>query len=180
MNSQTQEAPRRQDVRADRRRLARFTAYLGCAGAIGYGALKAVWAAGGTLGLRDPAQFSVAPRSITGPARVFDYWGTPVLAGIAVVILLGLVYPWGQRPIVRPLLRTLAWAGTAVAVWGVAGLGLMVAYYAGHVGSDRLGAIAPATFVFVYVCFLVLGVGFGVTAWLTRGRTTPRDEGGSR
>jgi hypothetical protein len=26
----------------------------------------------------------------------------------------------------------------------------------------------PGTFVFVYLCFLVLGVAFGVTAWLTR------------
>lgn len=44
----------------------------------------------------------------------------------------------------------------------------MIRYFAGDLSSDRLGAIHPATFVFVYVCFLVLGVAFGMTAWLTR------------
>ena len=59
-------------------------------------------------------------------------------------------------------------------VAGVGGLILMIQYYAGDLSPDRLVdqaghvAIQPATFVFVYICFLVLGVAFGVTAWLTR------------
>jgi hypothetical protein len=101
----------------------------------------------------------------TGMQRLFDYWGTPVLAGLAVVILLGLVYPWGNVAIGRPLLRALAWAG---ALLTVAELILTIRYFAGDLGSDRLGGIHPATLVFVYICFLVLGVAFGVTAWLTR------------
>ena len=106
--------------------------------------------------------------------RLFDYWGTPILAGLAVVILLGLVYPWGNVRIVRPVLRALAWAGSLLTVAGVGGLILTIQYYAGDLSPDRLVdraghvAIQPATFVFVYVCFLVLGLAFGVTAWLTR------------
>lgn len=84
------------------------------------------------------------------------------------VILLGLVYPWGNVIILRPLLRTLAWAGSLVAVAGVAGLILVIRYFAGDLGGDRLGAIQPAAYLFVYACFLVLGLAFGVTAWLTR------------
>jgi hypothetical protein len=51
---------------------------------------------------------------------------------------------------------------------------MIIRYYAGDLNPDRLvdqaghAAIQPATFVFVYVCFLVLGLAFGVTAWLTR------------
>lgn len=143
-------------------------AYLGCAGAIGYGALKLVWALGGTVGLRDPGRFRVAPESITGAGRFFDYWGTPILAGVAVVILLGLVYPWGNVAIVRPLLRTLAWAGSLLAVAGVAGLIVTIQDFADDPGNDRLDGIHPGTFLFVYVCFLTLGLAFGATAWLTR------------
>jgi hypothetical protein len=53
-------------------------------------------------------------------------------------------------------------------VAGVAGLIVMIQYFAGDGGGDRLGGIHPATYVFVYSCFLVLGLAFGVTAWLTR------------
>ena len=149
-------------------------ACLGCAAALGYGVLKLVWSLGGTVGLRHPERLRVAPPGITGLGRLFDYWGTPVLAGLAVVILLGLVYPWGNVRILRPLLRALAWAGSLLTVAGVGGLIVMIQYFAGHLNPDRLVdqaghvAIQPATFVFVYVCFLVLGLAFGVTAWLTR------------
>jgi hypothetical protein len=108
------------------------------------------------------------PAGVTGVARLFDYWGTPILAGLAVVILLGLVYPWGNVIIVRPLLRALAWAGSLLAVAGVAGLIWTIRYFAGGLSSDRLGGIHPVTFLFVYTCFLLLGVAFGLTAWLTR------------
>lgn len=141
-----------------------MVAYLGCAGALGYGVLKAIWSLGGTVGLRDPGRFRVAPESVTGVQRLFDYWGTPILAGLAVVILLGLVYPWGNVRILRPLLRALAWAGSLVGVAGVAGLIVTIRDF----GGDRLGAIHPAAYLFTYVCFIVLGLAFGVTAWLTR------------
>ncbi len=50
----------------------------------------------------------------------------------------------------------------------MAGLVLVILYFVGDLSKDRLGAIQPGTFVLVYVCFLVLGLAFGVTAWLTR------------
>ena len=170
MAATKQAAPQRPGIPADRQRHAQRVAYLGCAAALGYGVLKLVWSLGGTIGLRHHERLHVAPAGVTGLGRLFDYWGTPILAGLAVVILLGLVYPWGNAPIVRPLLRALAWAGTLVTVAGVGGLILMIQYYAGDLSPDRLVdqaghvAIQPATFVFVYICFLVLGV----TAWLTR------------
>jgi hypothetical protein len=143
-------------------------AYLGCAAALGYGVLKLVWSLGGTVGLRDPEVLRASLTATTGVQRFFDYWGTPILAGLAVVILLGLVSPWGNVMIVRPLLRTLAWAGSLVGVAGVAGLIATFRYFPADLGNDRLGGIHPATYLFVYVCFLVLGLAFGVTAWLTR------------
>ena len=130
--------------------------------------LKLVWSLGSTVGLRDPERFRPAPEGITGVGRFFDYWGTPILAGLAVVILLGLVYPWGNVAILRPLLRTLAWAGSLLALVGVAGLIVTIQYFTGDLSNDRLGGIHPLTFLFVYACFLVLGLAFGVTAWLTR------------
>jgi hypothetical protein len=143
-------------------------AYLGCAAALGYGVLKAVWSLGGTIGLRHPEVLRASLMATTGGQRFFDYWGTPILAGLAVVILLGLVYPWGNVTILRPLLRALAWAGSLVAVPGAAGLIVTIQYFAGGLDPGRLGGIHPGTFLFVYACFLVLGLAFGVTAWLTR------------
>jgi hypothetical protein len=163
-----QAAPERPGVRADRQRRARRMACLGCAAALGYGVLKLVWSLDGTVGLRDPEVLRASLTATTGVQRFFDYWGTPILAGLAVVILLGLVSPWGNVAIVRPLLRALAWAGTLVGVAGVAGLIVTIQYFAGDLSNDRLGGIYPATYLFVYVCFLVLGLAFGVTAWLTR------------
>jgi hypothetical protein len=161
-------AHRRPRVTADRQRRARRVAYLGCAAALGYGVLKLAWSLGGTVGLRDPEVLRHSLMATTGVTRFFDYWGTPILAGLAVVILLGLVYPWGNVIIVRPLLRALAWAGSLLAVAGVAGLIWTIRYFAGGLSSDRLGGIHPVTFLFVYTCFLLLGVAFGLTAWLTR------------
>ena len=129
----------------DRQRRARQMAYLGCAGALGYGGLKVVWALGGTVGLSDPKHFRLAPAGLTAAQRYFDYWGTPILAGLAMVILLGLVYPWGNVMILRPLLRTLAWAGSLLAVVGVDGLILTIRYFAGDLSVDRLGGLEPGS-----------------------------------
>jgi hypothetical protein len=91
--------------------------------------------------------------------------------GLGVVILLGLVYPWGKKRILRPLLRTLGWAGSLMAVVGVYGLILTILYYyAGDHGALGLGDLHPGSYLFTYICFLKLGVGFAGTAWLTRRR----------
>jgi hypothetical protein len=159
------------DVPADRQRHAKMLAYLGCAGAFGYGAMKVVWALGGTVGLRNPKHFHAIHNGLSSTGqRFFDYWGTPILAGLAIVILLGLIYPWGNRPVLRPLLRTLAWAGSLMAVVGVVGLILVIRYYAGDRRISR-GDLYAGTFLFTYICFTMLGVGFVGTAWLTRRRS---------
>lgn len=155
---------------ADRQRHAKELACLGCAGAFGYGAMKVVWALGGTIGLRDPEHFHASTNGLSGPGRLFDDWGSQTLAGIAIVILVGLVYPWGDRPILRPLLRTLAWIGSLIAVWGLVGLILSILYIAGDRSAIELGDLDPGTYVFTYICFTMLGVGFAGTAWLTRGQ----------
>jgi hypothetical protein len=51
---------------------------------------------------------------------------------------------------------------------GAAGLTMTLAHLTGIHRTHGLGGIHPATYVFVYVCFLVLGLAFGVTAWQTR------------
>jgi hypothetical protein len=156
------------DVQAERQRHARRMAYLGCAGALGYGAMKVVWALGGTVGLRNPKHFHAVHNGLPNAGqRFFDYWGTPILAGLAIVILLGLIYPWGNKRILRPLLRTLGWAGSLMAVVGVVGVILITLYFAGDQGIGR-GDLYAATYLFTYICFTMLGVGFAGTAWLTR------------
>ena len=155
-------------VRSDRQRHARQMAYLGCAAALGYGGLKVVWALGGRIGVRPHFRLVPAGLSLTASQRLFEYWGTQLLAGLAVVILLGLVYSWGNGRILRPLFRTLAWVGSLIGVVGAIGLVITIQYYTGHLSANRLGDQDPGTYLFVYMCFLVLGIAFGVTAWLTR------------
>ena len=150
-----------------RLRRARRTAYLGCAGALGYGVVKLVWALGFNVGLSDPDHYRTELAATTGFTRFFDDWGTPILAGLAVVVLLGLVYPWGNGVLRRPL-RILAWLGSLMCVVGVAGVILTIQYFAGALDSDRLGDVSSGTYLFVYLCFTVLGMAFGATAWLTR------------
>lgn len=153
---------------ADRLRLSRLAASVGCVAALGYGGMKVVWALGGTVGIRDPALYAAPDQTLGLAGRWFDDWGTPGLAGLGVIVLLGLVQPWGQAVVLRPVLRIAAWAGSLLAVVGALGLALMVGYSLGALSEDRLGALEPGTFVFVYSCFLLLGLSFGVTAWLTR------------
>jgi hypothetical protein len=166
MTAIKQASPQRPSVQADRRRHARRVAYLGCAAALGYGVLKLVWSLDGTVGRN--GRMPPPPASIPGLGRLFDYWGTPILAGLAVVILLGVVFPWGSVPIVRPLLRVLAWAESLLAVAGVGEFVQTIRYLVGNLREHWLGGIYPATFLFVGACFLVLGLAFRVTAWLTR------------
>ena len=80
MAATKQAAPQRPGIPADRQRHAQRVAYLGCAAALGYGVLKLVWSLGGTIGLRHHERLHVAPAGVTGLGRLFDYWGTPILA----------------------------------------------------------------------------------------------------
>ena len=83
------------------------------------------------------------PASLIAAARWFDYWGTPILAGAAVVILLGLVYRWGNVKLVRPVLRALACAGSLMAVVGVAGLIVTIQDFAGDLSPTGWAGSTP-------------------------------------
>jgi hypothetical protein len=54
-------------------------------------------------------------------------------------------------------------------MWGLVGLILTILYIA---GDHIMGVGDPdgGTYVFTYICFVMLGLGFGGTAWLTRRR----------
>lgn len=170
-------AHRHPAVSADRERHAKQFAHLGCAGALGYGLMKVDWALGGNIGIRNPTHFHATDPRLTAAGRLFDQWGSQTLAALAIVILLGLVHPWGNRPILRPLLRTCAWAGSLLmGGWGLIGLILTVLYIASDhvIGVDDL---APGTYVFTYICFTMIGLGLGGAAWLTRRPRSSRERG---
>jgi hypothetical protein len=57
-----------------------------------------------------------------------------------------------------------------MAVVGLYGLILTILSYAGDHGAMRLGDLQPGTYLFTYICFLTLGVGFAETVWPTRRR----------
>lgn len=154
-----------------RGRWATWTAALGCVAVLGYGGLKASWALGATIGLSDPAQLYAADRRLTLAGWLFAYWGTVALAVLAAAILLALVMPWGAV-VPRPVVRTLAWLGALMVVPGLLGLVMILAYLTGihRFGADSLGGLYAATYVVVYACFLVLGLAFAATAYLTRQR----------
>ena len=66
-SSRRSERAPRTDARRQRR--ARQIAYLGCAGALGYGVLKLVWALGFTVGLSDPEHYRTELRATSGVTR---------------------------------------------------------------------------------------------------------------
>lgn len=148
-------------------RWARWTAAVGCLAALGYGGLKAIWALGGTIGIDDPSQ--LRPAGTSDVMWLVENMGTVALAALAALILLALVLPAGAL-VPRRILRTLGWLGVVMVVPGAVGLLEILDYIAGsHLFSaTQLGGISAGTYVFVYVCFLTLGLSFAATARLTR------------
>jgi hypothetical protein len=131
--------------------------------------MKVIWALGRTIGMSDPQRFHAIDNGLPLPQRFFDYWGTPILAGLAVVILLGVVHPWG-KVILRPLLRGLAWVGSLVGVAGVVGLILTISgtsLVTTTTAGNDWGSL-DGVYLSTYMCFIAVGLGFGATAWLTR------------
>jgi len=91
------------------------TAAAGAAAAVTYGAIKANWAFGGTLGLRGAPPWETGEggwAGAGGAVRFLAFEGTVVLAAAAVALLLALVSPWGRRLPRRPLAAA-AWLGCA-------------------------------------------------------------------
>ncbi len=138
-------------------------ARLGCAAAAGYAVLKTAWALGSTVGVNaDPAAWEDFLAQFGGPAVAL--WGTVLLALLASAILLSMVQPWGQR-VPRRLRASLAWMGFAtMAPIGLIRLGQTIAE---AVAGNPFPLLTPAIYIYVYTCFVVLGLTFAVTAWRT-------------
>ena len=155
--------PAERDAEFVRRRRATRVAYIGVAAAVAHAALKVAWALGSTIGVEDEPMWE---QSTTTELEV-ALWGTAALAAIAAAILLALVQPWG-RVVPRRVLRPLAWLGAVVmTVAGALGLTMIIGYLVGAWDMDR-GDLYTITYVYVYGGFLLLGLAFGTTAWLTR------------
>jgi hypothetical protein len=137
-------------------------AYVGCAAAAAYAALKGAWALGSTLGVSDTAVFEEFIDQLGGP--LVGLWATVLLALLACAILLSLVQPWGRR-IPRRLRASLAWLGAIMAPLGLMRLGVTIAE---TIAGNPFPMLTPATYISVYVCFTVLRLTFAVMAWRTR------------
>lgn len=148
-----------------RSRVATTAARAGCAAAAGYGALKLSWALGATIGVQSPARLRQGEAQAGGDERWLAYWGTVLLALLAVLLLLALVRYPGSRT-----LRALGWIGSLLIVPGVAGLALLMGRAAG-IGRQDLGGLYPGTYLVVYGCFLTLGLAFALTAATPRPST---------
>jgi hypothetical protein len=122
---------------------------------------------GATIGMSDPAQ--LRPAGASDGMWVVENLGTVALAALAVAILAALVLPSGAI-VPRGLVRALGWLGAIMVVPGALGLAEVIDYLAGtHLFRDvQLGGVSAATYVFVYICFLTLGLAFAATTFLTR------------
>jgi len=141
-----------------------MAAYLGCAAAAGYAVLKVGWALGSTVGVNADAAAWEDFLALMG-GRMVALWGTVLLALLASAILLSLVQPWGRR-IPRRLRASLAWLGfTVMAPIGLIRLGQTLAEV---IAGNPFPLLTPAIYIYVYACFVVLGVTCAVTAWRTR------------
>lgn len=155
--------PAEREAEFVRGRRARRVGYIGVAAAVAHAALKVAWALGSTIGVEDE---TVWEQSTTTELEI-ALWGTAALAAIAAAILLALVQPWG-RVVPRRVVRPLAWLGSVVmTVAGAVGLTMIIGYLVGAWDMDR-GDLYTITYVYVYGGFLLLGLAFGTTAWLTR------------
>lgn len=157
-------------------RWAKVTAAAGCLGAIGYGGLKTLWAMGATVGIDNPVELRPAGTS-TG-LWALENLATTGLAALAALILLGLVLP-RLKGVPRLIVRSFGWLGTIMVIPGGVGLTEILDYVAGtHVFPPvELGGVSPVTYVFVYACFLTLGLAFAATSFLTMERGSSRPDG---
>ncbi len=139
-------------------------AHVGCVAAAGYAILKVAWGLGSTFGVTaDAAAWEDFLALMGGP--VLALWGTVLLALLAAAILLSLVQPWGRR-LPRRLRASLAWLGFAVmAPVGLIRLGQTLFDV---IAGNSFLLLTPAIYVYVYACFVALGLSFAAAAWRTR------------
>ena len=135
---------------------------IGVAAAVAHAALKVAWALGSTIGVEDEPVWEQS--TTTELERIVGHGGAGGDRGRDPA---SLVQPWG-RVVPSRVLRPLAWLGSVVmTVAGAVGLTMSVGYLVGAWEMDR-GDLYTITYVYVYGGFLLLGLAFGTTAWLTR------------
>lgn len=149
------------------------SALVGCAALAVYAGLKASWAVGGEVGVRDPAQWRAMLSGLTEGQLFGALWGTVLIDVAGAVLLLALaVLPPSAAPLVR-VVRLLGWlAGGALTLAGGAGLAISVGPATGLWTSapGSPGPLADWVFILVYSAFLVVGLAFLATAALRRPR----------
>ncbi|MBA3860761.1 MAG: DUF3995 domain-containing protein [Solirubrobacterales bacterium] len=130
--------------------------------------MKVAWGLGSTLGIRDTAAYETFIDETGGP--LLAVWGTVLLALLAGAILLSLVHPWGRR-VPRRLRASLAWLGFAIMT--PVGLLSLGGTLANAIAGTPFPLLTPAIYIWVYGCFVVLGLTSAVTAWRTRNPEAP-------
>jgi len=155
-------------VTADRQRHAKELAYLGCAGALGYGLMKVDWALGGTVGLRNPKHGEEAEGHLDNLLARHLNRGTWVAGrlgfGVALVVAIGLAVAVG------------GWIGVASRNSGVGfstmlegGLNMMpAALFVLGLGTLLYGLMpriaAPLLYALVLWSFLIEIIGSSITS----------------
>ncbi|MER6252084.1 hypothetical protein ABT224_12040 [Streptomyces sp. NPDC001584] len=171
----------------------RLAAWAGTLAFVPYAAMKLVWASGGTFaGITGEEMLAVSERNgASGIFLTLDSWGldpTALLAVLGVLLLWGLVRPWGQvfprwtlflrgRRVPRWLPLTPALLGAAtLAPYGVLGVGYLALATAGVVTMRRGDFHSPGDALLVgwigMAAFAVYGVALTVAArayWLRTG-----------
>lgn len=163
-------------------RWVRRLAYAGTVAFLPYAAMKTTWAVGGTFAGLSGAQLTrdFARGGASGLVLRLESWGidvTALLAVLGLVLLFGLVRPWGQA-LPRWLLLTPACVGAAtLAPYGVAGVVYCGLGTAGVVAVPRGQFPSPSDALLVCWCglgaFAVFGVALAAAAWSYLRRTRP-------
>lgn len=161
------------DYMGTSRRATTASALIGCAALAVYAALKAVWAMGGEVGVRDPAQWQEMLGSLTRWQLFGAFWGTVLLDAAGVALLIALAWQPSRLAASSAIrvLRALGWlAGTGLTLGGLAGLAVSVGPATGlwRAALGDPGPLADWVFIVVYGAFLAAGLAFLATATLTR------------
>ncbi|WP_433224644.1 hypothetical protein [Microtetraspora malaysiensis] len=127
--------------------------------AAGYGALKAQWGLGGTIGLDDPHAF--------GEVRLWSsgMGDTALLALIGMALGLGFARTW-RPPLRMPrwLPLTAAFVGCVMLVpVGILGIGYRIATVLG-IAQVSMNGVSLWVFDVIYAWFLIMGLAMGLAA----------------
>jgi hypothetical protein len=143
-------------------RLMRSAGYAAFGGAMVYVLLKAIWVAGGTVGVRDL-------NGVSRAAWVADNAATGAIGVAGAAVALAMVRPWGRR---LPLWLVVVpvWTGAGLlapflVLIPAAGLFQAIGWWtppAAAPGDSAQPVLQPWVFVVVYGSFMVLGAGLAI------------------